>query len=60
MLISAQERGEAVPSVASDLIERNVGEERSMKWIAGTLYAGGSDTVNGQGRRRVFFSLLDT
>ncbi|KAH8105626.1 cytochrome protein [Phellopilus nigrolimitatus] len=38
--------GHAIPSFASDLIEKQVSDEKDMKWIATTLYGGGADTVS--------------
>ncbi|KAI5118225.1 hypothetical protein M0805_000721 [Coniferiporia weirii] len=36
--------GNATPSFASELLEKNVSDEHDMKWIAATLYGGGADT----------------
>ncbi|KAH8111221.1 cytochrome P450 oxidoreductase OrdA-like protein, partial [Phellopilus nigrolimitatus] len=37
--------GHAIPSFASELIGRQVSNEKDMKWIAAALYGGGSDTT---------------
>ena len=41
-----QNAGKEQPSFASDLIERNAGDEDSLKAIVATIYAGGADTVS--------------